>query len=84
MQRVHFSYCVVDFDVHEFISHVYINLESFVDTFNVQLLGQILFSQFDYRRFPPSLTWRGKKSCDNNVTMGKCFLLFFTERLFIH
>ena len=65
-----------------YFTRLYINLVSLVDTFNVQLLGQILFSQFDCRRFPPSLTWRGKKSCDNNVITGKCFFLFFYRKTF--
>ena len=79
MQRVHFSYCVVDSDIHEFVSH---SLENLVDPFNVQLLGQILLFQFDCRRFPPSLTWRGRKYSDNNVTMGKCFLVIFYRKTF--
>ena len=47
-----------------------------MDTFNFGLLGQILFSQFDCRRFPPSLTWRERKSCDNNVDLGNSFLFY--------
>lgn len=38
------------------------------------LLGQISFSRFNCRRFPPSLTWREKKSCDNKVAMSHSFL----------
>lgn len=47
------------------------------------LLGQVQLSQFVFRRFLPSLTWRERKSCDNDAAMSNYFSILQKDFLSI-